>query len=407
MKAVVLGGGADQCTLIDELKKRAFSIVLIDYYQNPPAKTLVDKHYITSTLNQEAVLEICLEEKPDRIITACTDQALLTVAYVSEKLGLYWPFTYEQALQTTNKVFMKSAFITNNIPTSNFLELTQGVENNLKDLQFPLVVKPADSNGSFGIRKVNNYPELEHATTNAFSISRSKKAIVEEYIKGKELSIDAFVKDGDVYILLITETNKIPSSGGAFPISESRYPVDLSEEIKKELKIIIKQISVAFNLDNTPLLVQAVINDEKIYILEFGVRIAGGSKHHLIKMVTGFDVMNAFVSSIFLESFNVQINELTKYAATIYIYGKPGTFAEIIGLERLIKGKCLDAFFQYKTFGSEISGSIASRDRIGACITRATSKAELIQKICNVDKTIKVLDNSGKDIMLHGIYSNY
>ncbi|OQA17231.1 MAG: Phosphoribosylglycinamide formyltransferase 2 [Chloroflexi bacterium ADurb.Bin360] len=110
MKVFVLGGGSDQRALIEDFKRRDATVILIDYYQNPPAKELVDKHYAVSTLDMEAVLSLARAERPDMVVTACIDQALLTVAYVSEKLDLYWPFSYEQALRATDKTFMKQVF---------------------------------------------------------------------------------------------------------------------------------------------------------------------------------------------------------------------------------------------------------------------------------------------------------
>lgn len=77
MKVIVLAGGFDQISLINELKSRRAYVILIDYLENPPAKTVADKHYKESTLDIEAVTKIAKFEKVDLITTACTDQALL------------------------------------------------------------------------------------------------------------------------------------------------------------------------------------------------------------------------------------------------------------------------------------------------------------------------------------------
>ena len=45
MKVLVLAGGYDQITLINEFKNRGNYVILADYYQNPPAKIYADKHY--------------------------------------------------------------------------------------------------------------------------------------------------------------------------------------------------------------------------------------------------------------------------------------------------------------------------------------------------------------------------
>ena len=104
MKILVLAGGADQIALIKELQLRNHEVVLVDYFENPPAKQYVKKHIIASTLDVEKVLEIAISEKVDILTTACTDQALLTVANVSEQLGLPCYISYQTGLNVTNKL---------------------------------------------------------------------------------------------------------------------------------------------------------------------------------------------------------------------------------------------------------------------------------------------------------------
>ena len=88
MKALVLAGGFPQIALIKELKSRGYETVLADYYAEPVAKPYADKFYQVSTLDIEAITKVARDEQVDFLITACTDQALLTVAKVSEDLGL-------------------------------------------------------------------------------------------------------------------------------------------------------------------------------------------------------------------------------------------------------------------------------------------------------------------------------
>lgn len=118
MKVIVLAGGADQIALISELKKRGCYVVLVDYFQNPPAKEYADIHVVASTLDDAKVKEIAQEYGADLICTACTDQALLTVAKVSEELNLPCYISYQTALNVTNKTYMKQRMAQCSIPTS-------------------------------------------------------------------------------------------------------------------------------------------------------------------------------------------------------------------------------------------------------------------------------------------------
>ena len=92
MKIMVLAGGNDQIILIQHIRKRyeGAVIILADYLDNPVAKKYADYHIQISTLDKELVLEIAKKEGIERIFTACTDQALVTMAYVAEKMN--FPF---------------------------------------------------------------------------------------------------------------------------------------------------------------------------------------------------------------------------------------------------------------------------------------------------------------------------
>ena len=56
-RAIVLGGTDDHIKLIELLKSKDYFVILVDYYENPPAKNAADKHIQESTLDKEAVVK--------------------------------------------------------------------------------------------------------------------------------------------------------------------------------------------------------------------------------------------------------------------------------------------------------------------------------------------------------------
>ena len=184
MKVLVLAGGFDQIALIQELKSRGHVVYLADYFSEPPAKNYADKHFQVSTLDEDAIYQLALNEGIELITTACTDQALMTVAIVSERMHLPCYLTADTAKNVTNKAYMKKRFSESDIPTAKWilLENKQDLENKLPThLAFPMIVKPCDCNSSKGVVKVNNYDELIESVQQAFMLSRSKKVIVEDF----------------------------------------------------------------------------------------------------------------------------------------------------------------------------------------------------------------------------------
>lgn len=120
-KALILGGTAAHKELIRQLKKRGYHTILIDYFDNPPAKEDADEHVKISTLDKEAVLEYAKKTGVDLVISTSVDQANAVCCYVSEKLGLPFPYSYETALDMTDKTRMKQIMKENRIPTAEYI----------------------------------------------------------------------------------------------------------------------------------------------------------------------------------------------------------------------------------------------------------------------------------------------
>ena len=110
------------------------------------------------------------------------------------RLELPAPFGYETALNVTNKGYMKRRMIESGIPTSKYYSVDSSTDIESLELIYPVMVKPADSNGSLGVKKANDKEELNQYLIEALNISRSSTAIAEEFNAGIEVSVDCFVE---------------------------------------------------------------------------------------------------------------------------------------------------------------------------------------------------------------------
>lgn len=406
MKVLVLAGGYDQISLIKELKKRNIEVILVDYFENPIAKYVADKYCQASTLDIEAVREIAINENVDLITTACTDQALLTVAKLSEELNLPCYISYEIALNVTNKFYMKDKMINNNIPTSKYVAINNNCMNEVVHLQLPVVVKPADCNSSKGVSKVESKKELEYALKKAIDLSRTNIAIVEEFKLGKEISIDVYIDNGKSKILSITESEKIKKNN-KFTIYQSKYPVKLSQKAKDEIEVIAQRISEVFEIDNSPLLIQAIVNGDEINILEFSARMGGGSKYKLIEVLSGVNIMETYVRRILGEKPSVNPVNKTKFVHLNYCYCKPGIFNKLHKFEKMKNKNVIEEYFQYKTEGMEFIKAETSSDRAAGYLIVGNTIEEMLEKESIATNEIEVISNEGKNLFLRDIIKSY
>ena len=247
MNVFVLAGGFPQIALIRELKSRGFYVILADYYEAPVAKDYADVFFQVSTLDVDAICSIARSENVDFLITVCTDQALHTVAKVSEELGLPCYLTYQTALNVTNKQYMKKVFAEHGIPTAKHAVMGVFDENMISDMSFPVIVKPVDCNSSKGVRKCENIEELIPFFNEAVNYSRTHTAVIEEYINGSEVSVDVYVEEGNAHILCISNSDKIADKD-KFVIFRAIWPANISNTVRCQIQKIAQQIADAFIL---------------------------------------------------------------------------------------------------------------------------------------------------------------
>ena len=405
-KAIVLGGTLPHVTLIEKLKKRGFEVILVDYLDQPYAKKYADKHIQASTLDFDAVAKIAKDENVDLVISTCIDQANATACYVSEKLGLPHPYSYKTALAVTDKLQMKDIMVKNHIPTSKFLRIKDADEPRLKELQYPLIVKPVDCNSSKGVRKIENGEScLAEAIKTAVEFSRTKEAIIEEFVTGTEIGIDTFVVNGEAHVLMIKERRKvIKNSGGIQQILGCTWPLDGYEKILTEAEQIANAIAKAFELCNCALMIQAIFKDGKISVIEFGARIGGGESFRIIKNSTSFDYVEASISSFLGETIPLNFHKPVGFYADNFIYTRPCFFDHIDYPQSLIEDGTVEYVNSLKVKGVDIGAPISSNNRVGVAVVKADTIEELHNKIDKTISALEVYDTNGNPVMRKDIY---
>lgn len=404
MKALVLCGGIPQVALIKELKSRGIYTILADMNPNVIARSYADAFYPISVLDNEAVQKLAKDEKVDFLITVCADQVLLVQAKVSEQLGLPCYIDYKTAKNVSSKELMKKVFLENGIPTSKYVIMDKFDIEKIRTLEYPIIVKPVDSYSSRGVRKVFNIEELKMAFENAMDISHASTVIVEEFAEGNELTVDVYIEDGRSHILCISNIDKIPEND-KFVICRTRYPAQISNAVEKKIERIVEKIAKAFNLKNSPMLVQMITNGDKISVVEFCARTGGGDKFRLIKQVSNFDVIKAVVDLTLGEKPHVVPYQLREYIMNEFLYVKPGIFDHLEGFSKMKEQGLISEYFQLKSKGTACKEIQSSGDRVAYYTIQAPTMYEAKKKNLKANKNLRVIDEEGNDILRHDLIS--
>ena len=399
-KAIVLGGTAAHIARIEELHKRGFYVILVDYLDNPPAKKSADIHIQESTMDFDAVLKIAAENKVGLVISSSVDQANITATFVNEKLGLTNPYSYETACAIADKSVMKKVMMRAGRPTTKYHCFERDESLHGADLDFPVIVKPVDSCAASGVKKANNESELSLFFDNARKISRSGKVIVEEYFEGVEVSAYCFISNKKAKIIMISERlSVIDGEKQVLKCYATITPPNISEVAIQKIEDAATEIAKAFNIDNSPFHIQALVNQNDIDIIEFAPRVGGGISFKTIKMNTGFDIIAATVDSYLNIPVQVPLVRAKHFYAVNIVYANPGVFSSLQLDDSLFSNGFIESIYYHKTPGMMVTDEKASGGRIAAFITKGESRKDIIEKTAYVFEHMDVLDEHGRSII--------
>lgn len=403
MKALVVAGGIAQAALVQELKSRGIYTILADRNPKAVAVQYADAFYPVSTLDEEGIKQLAINEKVDIVTTACADQVLLVVAKISEELGLPCYIDYRTAQLVSDKKYMKDVFAKNGIPSAKHVVMGVFEEEKVAQFAFPCVVKPVDSYSSRGVRKVFNREEMERAFAEAVEISRTKTAIVEEFCEGEEVTVDVYVEGGVAKVLTASYSDKIADKD-RFVIYRTKNPVQVSDHIKEQIAKVAQQIADAFGLKDSPMLIQLIADDKRISVLEFCARTGGSIKYRLIKKASGFDVIKAVADLTLGEKPHVgELRSESKYITNTFLYCKPGVFDHEEGFEELVKEGIITEYCIFAAQGREFGQIASSGDRVGSFTVQSDDLEEQRRKHAIAIDRVRAISTTGEDLIRHDL----
>ena len=295
-KIMVLGGGSSQIELIRECVRQGHYTILADINENAPGKLFATAFEKASTFDIEAVTEAAERNSIDAILTAGTDQPVLTSASAAEKLRLPQFLNRETALSVTNKRIMKEIFHQNDIPSSKYKVINKSFKDSvLSGLTPPYVIKPFDSQGQRGVFKLDSVSEIRKMYDATASFSREDNILVEEYYDSDEITVSGWVNNGVVYIFTVTDRvtfQNLPTIG----ICASHiFPSAYSEQFRLDIINTTVLITEKFKIKNGPIYFQYLIGEQGLIVNEIACRLGGAYEDEFVPLLTGIDLRNLLI----------------------------------------------------------------------------------------------------------------
>ena len=299
---MLLGGIRYLLPVIEAAHKLGAYVITADYLPDNIAHRYSDEYVNVSIIDRDAVLKVAREKQIDGIMSFGVDPGVVTAAYVAEKMGLPSPpLKSVEILQNKDKFRDFLAANGFNCPWHKGYE---SKEEALRDFnrvehvegigRFPVIVKPVDSAGSKGCKRVDSFAELPDAIDGALAESHSGRFIIEQFLElvGHQTGSDSFSIDNELVFCSFDSQYFDLDSPNPYTPTAHIWPSDMSVKVQRELRDEIQRLIRLLNLGTSIYNIEArVASDGKPYIMEVSPRGGGNRLSEILKLATGQDLI--------------------------------------------------------------------------------------------------------------------
>ena len=285
-KIVVLGAGPirigqgvefDYSTVhaVATIKKAGYEAIIIN--NNPETVstdyTTADKLYF-EPLTPEDIMNILEFEKPEGVITSLGGQTAINLALPLQDRGVKLIGTDCDAI---NRAEDRNAFETLlnelNIPRAKGQAVTR-IEDGIaaaREIGYPVLVRPSFVLGGRAMQIVANEDQLHHYLRTAVEIDEDKPVLVDKYIQGREVEIDAICDGRNVFVPGIMEL--VERTGVHSGDSISVYPsFTISDKVKGIILQYAKKLGLGIGIVGLFNIQFIVDKDDNVFIIEVNPR---------------------------------------------------------------------------------------------------------------------------------------
>lgn len=264
-RIAIIGASAGQLSLCRQAKEMGIETFCFAWSQDAVCKEVVDYFIPVSIFEMDKIVAYCRKYEVDGVVTNASERTALVASYVAEKLKL--PCTpFKAFLNIQNKEYVRCK--TNMMEGLGSVKVHIGTAKELmQSVPKPYVLKPVNGSAKRGVNFVSDSVE------NVIIPDDMKNDVfmAEQYIEGKEYSVESISYDGQHDVIQITE--KISTSAPHFVELEHHQPAALSCELRNKIHDIIPKILTKVCFMNGASHTEIKIDNRgEVYLIEINPR---------------------------------------------------------------------------------------------------------------------------------------
>ena len=428
-KIVVLGAGPirigqgvefDYSTVhaVTTIKNSGYEAIIIN--NNPETVstdyTTADKLYF-EPLTPEDVMNIIEFEKPEGVIASLGGQTAINLAEPLMKRGVKIIGTDCEAIERAeNRDSFEQILENLNIPQPKGKAVTKiedGI-NAASEIGYPVLVRPSFVLGGRAMQIVGNENQLRHYLKTAVEIDEDKPVLVDKYIQGKEVEIDAICDGKDIFVPGIMEL--VERTGVHSGDSISVYPTfSISDKVKGTILQYAKKLGLGIGIIGLYNIQFIVDEHDDVYIIEVNPR--SSRTVPFLSKATGYSLADIATEVILGKSlkeqgiFDIYPKEKDRWYVKVpvfsfnkirgldaYLSPEMKSTGEAIGYDKQLNRalyKALEASGMHLQNYGTVFATIADKDKEEAL--------PLIRRFYNLGFNIEATDGTAKFLKENGI----
>lgn len=292
-RILILGAGNAQIDAIEYCKSHGYKVVGCSYTTVDCGIPHLDYFEQVDIKSVEGVAELARKYEVSAIYSVGSDLAMPTVMKVSNMLGLAHFITYEAAEICHSKGKMREKLGADFPGNASFITACN-LEEALEYSEFPGMMKPVDSQGQRGCFKVESAEDIREHFYDSLDYSFAGRVIIEEFIDGPEVSVNAYMQDGKMKFAIVSDRYAFDEYPGGI-IKEHRIPSSFADhEARAKCEDLAARVADKIGISNGPAYLQIKLkNGSEPILLEVTPRLDGCHMWNLIKHYCGADLLDA------------------------------------------------------------------------------------------------------------------
>jgi biotin carboxylase len=293
---LVLGASEEQVPVYREARRRGIATIGVDMRSDRPARPLADEFLKISTTDHRAIAKALAGRRIAGVVSTGSDACVESWHHLSAWFTAPWRYPAAAAAVTRDKARFHRVAASVGLPPYRWIQsadLDELARTGAR-FRFPVVVKPTDASGCRGVIGIDHVGDLDSALAYAKDHSPSGQVIVEEFIAGRNLTVNVFMLAGAMAHAVITEKHLLP--GPRFLIGGHIAPAQLDARTHCGLLSDARRLCAAFDLTDGPANFDVIVTaDGTRHFLEVGARMCGNGFPHLVTALSGVDWLAALV----------------------------------------------------------------------------------------------------------------